>query len=151
MASLNSDGSGSGARTLGPFCYLFHAQQTKGTAAPPLIAMGDSLLLIMTLLSWCCVLECLSTVGAGQLWFPSQEDIYGLADYIMDRKSFFWRGILDGLSSSMTAFSPKPIETPFNEKVLEPSYRPPEEDRANMRQYFEKAITHARKEVATAE
>lgn len=97
------------------------------------------------------MLECLSTVGAGQLWFPSQEDIYGLADYIMDRKSFFWRGILDGLSSSMTAFSPKPIETPFNEKVLEPSYRPPEEDRANMRQYFEKAITHARKEVATAE
>ena len=51
MASLNSDGSGSGVPALGPFCYLCHAQQTKGTAAHPLIAMGDSLLLIIALLS----------------------------------------------------------------------------------------------------
>lgn len=40
MASLNSDGSGSGVPALGPFCYLFHAQQTKGTAAPPLNSNG---------------------------------------------------------------------------------------------------------------
>jgi len=43
--------SGSGVTALGSFCYLCHAQQTKGTAAHPLIAMGDSLLLIMALLS----------------------------------------------------------------------------------------------------
>ena len=49
MASLNSDGSGSGVSALGPFCYLCHAQQTKGTAAHPLIAMGDSLLLAMAI------------------------------------------------------------------------------------------------------
>lgn len=49
MASLNSDGSGSGVSALEPFCYLCHAQQTKGTVAHPLIAMGDSLLSIMEL------------------------------------------------------------------------------------------------------
>jgi hypothetical protein len=69
----------------------------------------------------------------------------------MDTKLAFWKGVLDGLSAPITAFSPKSIRSRVDPKIVEPSYRSPEEDRHNIRLYFEKAIKDARKEVSAAE
>lgn len=60
----------------------------------------------------------------------------------------FVRGVLDGFSAPISIFAPGAVHSTVDEWVLTPSYRPWSEDLKNLQQDFDKAMSHATKEIS---
>ena len=62
--------------------------------------------------------------------------------------SAFLTGLFDGMGIARYAFDPPLVSTEIPPEVLEPTYRPADEDQKNIQRYFDKAIAHAEEEVS---
>lgn len=61
----------------------------------------------------------------------------------------FVRGVLDGFSAPVSIFAPRVAHSTVDEWVFTSSYRPWSDDLKNLQQDFDKAMSHATKEISS--